>query len=888
MSARAFYLVDGAESTYALFNDAASGPDRVGVLLCPLYGNDDLCAYRARRHWAEQLAADGHPTLRIDLPGTGDSSGGPYDPGRIQAWTDALVRAGGWLRVEAGCGRVIAIGMGLGGLLAYEAVAAAAPIDDLVLWSVPARGRAWVRQLRALARMEASSEAAHEDDDRSADREQLDRLPEGALASAGFVMSAETVAALEKLDLAHTALPEASSRRVLMLERDGLEVDRRLRSALEQAGAEVTVQPGPGYGAMVAPPQQSRPPVDVIATVGSWLTGCPTTPASDTPPGKVATATEIEMEIEARAIRESPIALHLDDGELVGVLSERDGARPICAVLLNAGALRHIGPNRMWVETARRWAAQGVPTLRIDLAGIGDSDGDASLLEQDEGFYVDRYVEQTREVLAALAARGLPDRFVLAGLCSGAYWALHAALADERVRGAFMINPRALFWHPDIERVREARNARKVLRWQTWSKLARGQIERERVRTVAAGVGVALKASPERLRALYRPGGATGADELGQALDRLQQTGAQLLGVFTAGEPIYEELERNGDLARAQARGNVHIESIPGPLTSHTLEPVALQRAVRSSLDKALARLLDQDSETENPARASRAPAGGATASQSSQVRLNEQLWANSNLVEHYTNRALRAPETMMLERYRDALSGRVLELGCGAGRLSGHLLAVAQEFRGLDISPSMIAHCRRAYPGGRFEQGDLRDLSRYETGSLDVVFAPFNVLDVLDDAERGRVLGEIRRMLADEGLLMMSTHNLAHAPYIPKPTHLYSRRNPVRLSRELLRVPRRIRNWRRGQPLQSRRGHHAILVDEAHDYSILHYYIGRDAQQRQLAGLGFELLECLDLDGRSVEPGEEAALCAELHYVARPTPDSDTTNAFDGQDVSL
>ena len=863
LSAHPFYLKTAGGSAYALFDDAPTRVERVGVLLCPLYGNEDLCSYRARRRWAQRLVAAGHPTLRIDLPGTGDSAGGPHDLELFEAWTDSLAVAGGWLRVEADCARVVAIGIGLGGLLAYRALAAGVPIDDLVLWGTPARGRTWVRQLRALSRMEASRETAAEDDHDGLDGGPPNPLPDGALESAGFVMSRETVEALEALDLTELALPDAPSRRVLMLQRDGLEVDRRLRAVLEQSGAEVSVEPGPGYGGMVSPPQQSHAPLEVIESVCRWLSGCPPSAATAAPTVAIATTTELELEVDGRTIRELPIALSLEDGRLVGVLSESDAAPQICAVMLNAGALRHIGPNRMWVELARRWAAQGVPTLRIDLTGIGDSDGDASTLEQDEGFYVDRYIEQTQEVLAALVARGLPERFVLAGLCSGAYWALHAALADACVRGAFMINPRALFWHPNIEEVREARNVRKVLRWQTWRKLARGQIERERIETIARGVRVSLRTLPERLHT-YRPGETSGPDELGRALDRLQQTGTQLLGVFTAGEPVFEELERDGGLARAQARPNVTIESIPGPVTSHTLEPVALQQAVHASLDEALARLLDQDTEP------------GGTAGPSSQVRVNEELWANSDLVEHYANRALRPPETLLLDRYGEALCGRVLELGCGAGRLSGHLIALAGEFRGLDISRSMIEHCRGTYPGGHFEQGDLRDLSRYETASLEVVFAPFNVLDVLDDAERRRVLGEIRRILADEGLLMMSTHNLAHAQYIPSPTHLSSRRNPVRLSRELLHLPRRIRNWRRARPLQSRTGDHAILVDEAHDYSILHYYIGRDAQERQLTELGFELLDCLDLDGRPVKPGEEAALCAELHYVACPRPDAD------------
>jgi SAM-dependent methyltransferase len=251
------------------------------------------------------------------------------------------------------------------------------------------------------------------------------------------------------------------------------------------------------------------------------------------------------------------------------------------------------------------------------------------------------------------------------------------------------------------------------------------------------------------------------------------------------------------------------------------------------------------------------------------QAEINEQLWAGEDLVEHYTGRTLRAPEVMLLVRYREALEGRVLELGCGGGRLSGYLSELARDFHGLDISPLMVAHCSRLYPDGAFELGDLRDLSRYETGVFDVVFASFNVIDVLDDAERRGVLAQVHRMLHRDGLLMMSSHNLAHAPFIPKPTRIGTR-NPIRAARQLLRMPRRERNRRRLLPFQRQHGDYAILTDEAHEYGILHYYVGRDAQERQLADAGFQLLECLDLDGRAVGAGESASGHPELHYAAR------------------
>jgi SAM-dependent methyltransferase len=261
--------------------------------------------------------------------------------------------------------------------------------------------------------------------------------------------------------------------------------------------------------------------------------------------------------------------------------------------------------------------------------------------------------------------------------------------------------------------------------------------------------------------------------------------------------------------------------------------------------------------------------ADGAAAPGAAQAEVNERLWAGEDLVEHYAERTLRAPEVMLLVRYRDALAGRVIELGCGGGRLSGYLSEIAREYRGIDISPLMVEHCRRVYPAGTFELGDLRELSGYESACFDVVLAPFNVIDVLDDADRRRTLAQIHRMLCPDGLLMMSSHNLAHAPSIPRPTQIRGR-NPLRIARQLARLPRRERNRRRLLPLQRDHGDHAILIDQAHEYGILHYYIGRDAQVRQLAELGFELLECLDLDAQAVKAGQSAALHPELHYVAR------------------
>jgi SAM-dependent methyltransferase len=255
------------------------------------------------------------------------------------------------------------------------------------------------------------------------------------------------------------------------------------------------------------------------------------------------------------------------------------------------------------------------------------------------------------------------------------------------------------------------------------------------------------------------------------------------------------------------------------------------------------------------------------------QARLNAERWERGDLVDSYSIRVLRPVEETLLDRYRVEFEGRVLELGCGAGRLTGHLCERAREVHAIDLSPAMVAYCQRTYPGATFSVGDLRDLSAFDERGYDVVFAPFNVLDVLGDSARRATLKRLHDLLADGGLLVMSSHNLHYAMRMRPRMRLHVRLlvgSPRRPIASLRSLPSRLRNRRRLRPLQRHEDDHAVLNDEAHDFSVLHYYVSPDVQQRQMREAGYEFLECLDLAGGRVEPGEAAVYCSELHYVAR------------------
>lgn len=237
--------------------------------------------------------------------------------------------------------------------------------------------------------------------------------------------------------------------------------------------------------------------------------------------------------------------------------------------------------------------------------------------------------------------------------------------------------------------------------------------------------------------------------------------------------------------------------------------------------------------------------------------------------MRRYANRVLRPVEAQLLEEYRAALSGRVLELGCGAGRLTGYLAEIAGATHGIDISPAMIDYCRRTYPNATFSVGDIRDVARLGTGSFDAVVAADNVLDVLGDTDRGLVLDGIHEVLSPEGLLVLSTHNLGYAPHLADPITIGGQ-GLLRGGLTLLRWPFWQFNRLRLRRFERSEAGYAILNDVSHDYMALHYYIARDAQEAQLVRHGFELVECLGPDGERVPPGADAPGAPWLHYVAR------------------
>ncbi|MBM0233593.1 class I SAM-dependent methyltransferase [Micromonospora sp. STR1_7] len=100
----------------------------------------------------------------------------------------------------------------------------------------------------------------------------------------------------------------------------------------------------------------------------------------------------------------------------------------------------------------------------------------------------------------------------------------------------------------------------------------------------------------------------------------------------------------------------------------------------------------------------------------------------------------------------------RVLDFGCGAGRLSQALAPHADQVVGVDIAPSMLEtarHLDRSAGNIRFVLNDAPDLSQFPDGHFDLVYSAL-VLQHLPRSAIDRYLAEFLRVLRPGGIAVV------------------------------------------------------------------------------------------------------------------------------------
>lgn len=117
----------------------------------------------------------------------------------------------------------------------------------------------------------------------------------------------------------------------------------------------------------------------------------------------------------------------------------------------------------------------------------------------------------------------------------------------------------------------------------------------------------------------------------------------------------------------------------------------------------------------------------------------------------------LRVGLASFVDSVNDAGGGRVADIGCGPGYVTGHLHDAGLEAFGIDLSPGMVAIAKRHHPGLHFEVGTMTDLDLADH-SLGGIVAFWSVIHVPDHA-MPKVCDEFHRVLRPGSPLLVGFH---------------------------------------------------------------------------------------------------------------------------------
>ncbi len=97
----------------------------------------------------------------------------------------------------------------------------------------------------------------------------------------------------------------------------------------------------------------------------------------------------------------------------------------------------------------------------------------------------------------------------------------------------------------------------------------------------------------------------------------------------------------------------------------------------------------------------------------------------------------------------------RILDAGCGSGRLGGYLAAAGHQVVGVDVDAVLIEAAEQDHPGPRWLVGDLAELdlpARRISEPFDVIVLAGNVMTFLAPSTRVQVLSRVRAHLGGDG----------------------------------------------------------------------------------------------------------------------------------------
>lgn len=565
----AIYFGSGANKLFGWLRIPSASPaSKIGLVICKPFGYEAICSHRSLRAFEDATNALGVPTLRFDYLGTGDSADIDPEADQLATWIQDVIAAVNELCARTGVEQVCLLGVRLGALLAVLAAEKCAAVTSLILISPVVSGPRYLRALKVTRMASLGADGARA----------LDAEPNnGSMEASGFPFSAATLAALKITDLSKRAAPIVAD--ILVIDGSSLPAAGGWAHQLSAQGVRTKYLALPGLIEMLmTAPQFAAIPREMIAAAREWLiqflnesstvaSAESRPPASPSPPASTKIMPRHEGSEQATELTEHA-RMFGDESILFGIVTEprRGEIRRRAVILLNAGTDNHIGANRVHVALAREWASRGYVALRMDLAGIGDSDTRSG--QPDNEVFPPAALDDVRAALDLVRNVYGASDVTLFGMCSGAYHALRAAAAELPVNRILMVNPLNYFWKEgmeiiDLQLAEVITNPgiyrRRIFSGAAWQRLFTGRVNVWRIAKIyfyrpLLAIESAIRDLARRLHVRLR-------NDLGRELEEIARRGIKIVFVFAAGEPGIDllKLEAGSSIKQLGERCRVHL-----------------------------------------------------------------------------------------------------------------------------------------------------------------------------------------------------------------------------------------------------------------------------------------------------------------------------------------
>ena len=402
---------------------------RGGVLICGSLGKEGMDSVRLQRILADGLADRGFAVLRFDYLGVGDSAYAQLRDDAVKNWLASVCHALDYLKT-IGAESATAIGIRAGCLILdrylaqSQSHAPSRPIDRLIYLDPAGTGRRYLREHTTLFRLAVGEDAG----------------TPGEVSVIGGRFTEATAAEFSALKLGTSPLTSYGLDSVFVVGRPA-ETETRLNDLTSAEGVDSTT--ASGLPECAQPSDTLVPvPLPAVDAIIEWVHAAAPTATQPAVPQYQRTATMPAQGPHGVDVDESIENIGPTNLFAIRTTPRSGSESPVKTVVFFVTANdSHVGPAREWVEMSRHLATAGAQALRWDPTGLGFS----GKITRERWRKIYSKTDIVDSIAVTEHATKDAATLQLVGICSGAWYAAHAA-RKVGSQSAVLINLQAWNW----------------------------------------------------------------------------------------------------------------------------------------------------------------------------------------------------------------------------------------------------------------------------------------------------------------------------------------------------------------------------------------------------------------------------------------------------------